>query len=48
MRRKRSAAVLVELREKFLDWKRQLPPKHPMAEAIGYALSLRAELTVFC
>lgn len=48
MRQRRSAAVLEQLREKFLDWKQQLLPKHPMAEAISYALSQWAELTVFC
>ena len=48
MRQRRSAAVLEQLREQFLDWKQQLLPKHPMAEAISYALSQWAELTVFC
>jgi transposase len=48
MRQRRSAPVLDRLREKLLGWKEQLLPKHPMAEAIGYALSQWAELTVFC
>ncbi len=47
LRRQQSAPVLAELRGKFLDWKEQLLPKHPMAEAIGYALSQWAELNVF-
>jgi len=38
--------VLAELREKFLDWKEQLLPKHPMAEAIKYALGHWDELNV--
>lgn len=46
-RQKQSASLLVELREKFLIWKEQLLPKHPMAEAIGYALNQWQELTVF-
>lgn len=48
LRQEQSAPVLAELREKFLYWKEQLLPKHPMAEAIHYALSQWAELNVFC
>jgi hypothetical protein len=32
-------AVLAKLRETLLDWKEQLLPKHPMAEAANYTLS---------
>jgi len=39
--------LLAELREKFLAWKEQLLPRHPMAEAISYALSQWQELNVF-
>jgi transposase len=39
--------VLSQLREKFLTWKEQLLPKHPMAEAVNYALGQWAELNVF-
>jgi len=46
LRQEQSAPVLAELRGKFLDWKEQLLPKHPMAEAISYALSQWAELNV--
>jgi transposase len=46
-RQKHSASVLAKLREKLLDWKEQLLPKHPMAEAVNYTLSQWAELTVF-
>ena len=48
LRQEKSAAMLLELREKLLAWKEQLLPRHPMAEAIGYALSQWRELNVFC
>ncbi|MGA3093631.1 MAG: IS66 family transposase [Terriglobales bacterium] len=48
LRRDKSAPVLAELREKLLGWKEQLLPKHPMAEAVNYALNQWAELNVFC
>jgi transposase len=48
LRQAQSAPVLAKLREKFLGWKEQLLPKHPMAEAVNYALSQWAELNVFC
>jgi hypothetical protein len=48
MRRTRSLPVLAELHRKFLAWKEQLLPKHPMAEAVGYALGQWEELNVFC
>ena len=47
-RQKYSAPLLTKLREKLLQWKEQLLPKHPMAEAIHYALSQWTELNVFC
>jgi len=47
-RQKHSAPLLTKLREKLLDWKEQLLPKHPMTEAINYALSQWTELNVFC
>jgi hypothetical protein len=40
--------VLAALRAKFLAWKEQLLPKHPMAEAVNYALGQWQELNVFC
>jgi len=40
--------VLANLRKKLLEWKEQLLPKHPMAEAVNYTLSQWAELNVFC
>ncbi len=42
-----SALLLAEIREKPLAWREQLLPKHPMAEAINYALSPWQELSVF-
>jgi len=48
LRQAESAPVLAQPREKLLEWKEQLLPKHPMAEAINYALNQWAELNVFC
>jgi transposase len=48
LRQAESAPVLAQLRDKLLGWKEQLLPKHPMAEAIQYALNQWAELNVFC
>jgi hypothetical protein len=39
--------TLSELHERLLVWKKQLLPKHPMAEAISYALSQWSERNVF-
>jgi hypothetical protein len=47
LRQEQSAPVLAELRARFIAWKEQLLPKHPMAEAINYALSQWQELNVF-
>jgi hypothetical protein len=48
LRQAQSAPVLAQIREKLLLWKELLLPKHPMAEAINYALSQWQELNVFC
>ena len=48
LRQAESAPLLAQLRNKLLGWKEQLLPKHPMAEAVNYALNQWAELTVFC
>ncbi len=48
LRQEESAPVLADLREKLLEWKEQLLPKHPMAEAVNYALGQWTELNVFC
>jgi transposase len=48
LRQQQSAPLLAQLRERLLTWKEQLLPKHPMAEAINYALGQWTELNVFC
>jgi transposase len=48
LRREQSAPLLAELQDRLLQWKQQLLPKHPMAEAINYALGQWSELNVFC
>jgi transposase len=48
LRQKQSAPALAALREQFLMAKEQLLPKHPMAEAISYALNQWDTLQVFC
>jgi transposase len=48
LRQSRSAPVLAQLRQKLLSWKEVLLPKHPMAEAVNYALGQWAELNAFC
>jgi transposase len=47
LRQEKAAPLLAELRLRLLAWKEQLLPRHPMAEAIQYALSQWNELTVF-
>jgi hypothetical protein len=47
LRQKESAPLLAELRLRLLTWKEQLLPRHPMAEAIHYALIQWKELTVY-
>ena len=47
LRREHSVPVLAELRARLLQWKEQLLPKHPMAEAVNYALGQWQELNVF-
>jgi len=48
LRQAQSVPLLAKLREKLLDWKQQLWPKHPMAEALNYIHNQWAELNVFC
>lgn len=47
LRRRESAPILATLQEKLFAWRDQLLPKHPMAQAIAYALNQWNELTVF-
>jgi hypothetical protein len=48
LRSEKSAPLLEELHNRLLEWKEQLLPRHPMAEAINYALGQWQELNVFC
>jgi transposase len=48
LRQQHSVPILDKLHQKFLTWKEQLLPKHPMAEALSYALNQWATLKVFC
>jgi transposase len=48
LRLAQSVRVLARLHEKLLLWKEQLLPKHPMTEAVNYALGQWQELNVFC
>jgi hypothetical protein len=47
-RQQQSVPILNKLHEKFLAWKEQLLPKHPMAEALSYALNQWTTLKAFC
>jgi transposase len=47
LRQEKTVPLLAEFRERLLRWKEQLLPRHPMAEAIQYALAQWSELTVF-
>ena len=44
LRQAQSAPVLAGLHDRLLGWKEQLLPKHPMAEAVNYALGQWEEL----
>jgi transposase len=48
LRQGKTAPLLEELHQRLLLWKEQLLPRHPLAEAIAYALGQWKELTVFC
>jgi transposase len=47
LRRGESAPLAAALRERLLQWKLELLPKHPMADAVNYALNQWETLTVF-
>lgn len=47
LRQSQSVPILGQLREKLWSWKEQLLPRHPMAEAVGYALNQWEELSVY-
>ncbi len=48
LRGEKSQPLLAELHDRLLEWKQRLLPRHPMAEAINYALGQWQELNVFC
>src|SRR6202167_2801007 len=48
LRREQSAPLLEQVHDRLLQWKEQLLPKHPMAEAVNYTLGQWNELNVFC
>jgi transposase len=47
LRQAQATAILGQLRDRLRMWKDQLLPKHPMAQAVGYALNQWEELNVF-
>jgi transposase len=47
MRKERSAPIVTALRERLDRWKLELLPKHPMADAVNYALNQWTAMTVF-
>ncbi len=47
LRRAESAPILAAFKERLFAWREQLLPRHPMAQAIGYALNQWDELSVF-
>jgi transposase len=47
LRQSESVPILSALKDKLFGWRDQLLPKHPMAEAVNYALNQWNELSVF-
>ena len=47
LRQSEAAPILAALRDKLFAWRDQLLPKHPMAQAVAYALNQWNELSVF-
>jgi transposase len=47
MRQAESVPILLNLKDKLHAWRERLLPKHPMAEAVGYALNQWNELSVY-
>jgi hypothetical protein len=48
LRQLKSVPILSQLREKIIDWKQELLPKHPMRDALNYIWNQWDELNVFC
>jgi len=47
LRQQKSAPIVAALRERLDRWKLELIPKHPMADAVKYALNQWSEMTTF-
>ena len=47
LRKSQSQPIVTELRDRLLEWKQTLLPKHPVAGAINYVLNQWNPLTVF-
>jgi transposase len=47
LRQSESVPILSKLKDRLYTWRDQLLPKHPMAEAVNYALNQWNELNVF-
>jgi hypothetical protein len=47
LRKSQSRSIVSELRDRLLEWKQTLLPKHPVAGAINYVLNQWNPLTVF-
>ncbi len=47
LRQRESVPILSMLKDRLFGWRDQLLPKHPMAEAVNYALNQWDELNVF-
>jgi transposase len=47
LRQQESTLILSSLKDRLFAWRDRLLPKHPMAEAVGYALNQWEELNVF-
>ncbi len=47
LRQRESVPILTMLKDKLFRWRDQLLPKHPMSEAVSYALNQWNELNVF-
>ena len=47
LRQEKSAPIVAELRDRLDRWKLELIPKHPMADAVNYALNQWQAMTIF-
>ncbi len=47
LRQEKSAPIVAALRDRLDRWKLELIPKHPMADAVNYALNQWQAMTIF-